>query len=96
MLKCIRSAIEPAVSGSIICGFLDDFIICNARVGLYFSRYFKFIIDIDSTFRLFGFNGGRLRMDERIDLSMSDPDLVPLIIQVGDTDGANLFLFIFL
>lgn len=35
-------------------------------------------------------------MDERIDLSMSDPDLVPLIIQVGDTDGANLFLFIFL
>lgn len=32
--------------------------------------------------RLFGFNGGKLRMDERIDLSMSDPDLVPLIIQV--------------
>lgn len=31
--------------------------------------------------KLFGFNGGRLRMDERIDLSMSDPDLVPLIIQ---------------
>ncbi len=33
-------------------------------------------------FRLFGFNGGKLRMDERIDLSMSDPDLVPLLIQV--------------
>ncbi|KAL6497828.1 replication factor C subunit 1 [Orobanche hederae] len=31
--------------------------------------------------KLFGFNGGKLRMDERIDLSMSDPDLVPLIIQ---------------
>uniref|UniRef100_A0ACD5WY38 Uncharacterized protein n=1 Tax=Avena sativa TaxID=4498 RepID=A0ACD5WY38_AVESA len=31
--------------------------------------------------KLFGLNGGRLRMDERIDLSMSDPDLVPLIIQ---------------
>jgi hypothetical protein len=32
--------------------------------------------------RLFGFSGGKLRMDERIDLSMSDPDLVPLLIQV--------------
>lgn len=31
--------------------------------------------------KLFGYNGGRLRMDERMDLSMSDPDLVPLIIQ---------------
>ncbi|KAH7653030.1 replication factor C subunit 1 protein [Dioscorea alata] len=31
--------------------------------------------------KLFGFNGGKLRMDERIDLCMSDPDLVPLIIQ---------------
>ncbi|KAL6654828.1 hypothetical protein ACP70R_008293 [Stipagrostis hirtigluma subsp. patula] len=31
--------------------------------------------------KLFGFNGGRLRMDERIDYGMSDPDLVPLIIQ---------------
>ncbi|XP_043811730.1 replication factor C subunit 1 isoform X3 [Manihot esculenta] len=31
--------------------------------------------------KLFGFNGGKLRMDERIDLSMSDPDLVPLITQ---------------
>ncbi|KAI4371444.1 hypothetical protein MLD38_019679 [Melastoma candidum] len=30
---------------------------------------------------MLGFNGGKLRMDERIDLSMSDPDLVPLIIQ---------------
>lgn len=33
-------------------------------------------------YRLFGFNGGKLRMDERIDLSMSDLDLVPLLIQV--------------
>ncbi|GMH01818.1 hypothetical protein Nepgr_003657 [Nepenthes gracilis] len=31
--------------------------------------------------KLFGVNGGKLRMDERIDLSMSDPDLVPLLIQ---------------
>ncbi|KAJ4826253.1 replication factor C subunit 1 [Turnera subulata] len=31
--------------------------------------------------KLFGFGGGKLRMDERVDLSMSDPDLVPLIIQ---------------
>lgn len=31
--------------------------------------------------KLFGFNGGKLRMDERIELSMSDPDLVPLLIQ---------------
>lgn len=31
--------------------------------------------------KLFGFDGGKLRMDERIDLSMSDPDLVPLIVQ---------------
>ncbi|GAB2212708.1 hypothetical protein Drorol1_Dr00020689 [Drosera rotundifolia] len=31
--------------------------------------------------KLFGFDGGKLRMDERIDLSMSDPDLVPLLIQ---------------
>ncbi|XP_062088936.1 replication factor C subunit 1 isoform X2 [Humulus lupulus] len=31
--------------------------------------------------KLFGFNSGKLRMDEKMDLSMSDPDLVPLIIQ---------------
>ncbi|KAL6966691.1 replication factor C subunit 1 [Sarracenia purpurea var. burkii] len=31
--------------------------------------------------KLFSFSGGKLRMDERINLSMSDPDLVPLIIQ---------------
>ncbi|CAA2992856.1 replication factor C subunit 1 [Olea europaea subsp. europaea] len=31
--------------------------------------------------KLFNFNAGKLRMDERINLSMSDPDLVPLIIQ---------------
>ncbi|WCJ24375.1 Replication factor C subunit 1 [Euphorbia peplus] len=31
--------------------------------------------------KLFGFNGGRLRMDERIDLGMSDLDLIPLIVQ---------------
>jgi len=32
--------------------------------------------------RLFGFNAGKMKMDERINLSMSDPDLVPLLIQV--------------
>ncbi|XP_057808112.1 LOW QUALITY PROTEIN: replication factor C subunit 1 [Salvia miltiorrhiza] len=31
--------------------------------------------------KLFGFNSGKLQMDERINLSMSDPDLVPLLIQ---------------
>ncbi|WJX43916.1 replication factor C subunit 1 [Trifolium repens] len=31
--------------------------------------------------KLFGFNAGKMKMDERINLSMSDPDLVPLIIQ---------------
>ncbi|KAJ0261308.1 Replication factor C subunit 1 [Hirschfeldia incana] len=31
--------------------------------------------------KLFGYNGGKMRMDERIDLSMSDFDLVPLLIQ---------------
>lgn len=31
--------------------------------------------------KLFSFDSGKLRMDERIDFSMSDPDLVPLIIQ---------------
>ncbi|KAM7259826.1 hypothetical protein ACFE04_015567 [Oxalis oulophora] len=41
--------------------------------------------------KLFGFNGGKLRMDERIDLSMSDPDLVPLIIQ-GPNDQSIVVL----
>lgn len=31
--------------------------------------------------KLLGFEGGRLRMDERMELCMSDPDLVPLLIQ---------------
>ncbi|CAN8252524.1 unnamed protein product [Cochlearia groenlandica] len=31
--------------------------------------------------KLFGYNGGKLRMDERMDLGMSDYDLVPLLIQ---------------
>ncbi|XP_002963662.2 replication factor C subunit 1 [Selaginella moellendorffii] len=31
--------------------------------------------------KLMGFEGGRLKMDDRIDLAMSDMDLVPLIIQ---------------
>lgn len=31
--------------------------------------------------KLFGYNAAKLRMDERFDLSMSDPDLVPLLIQ---------------
>ncbi|KAI3928871.1 hypothetical protein MKW92_043682 [Papaver armeniacum] len=32
--------------------------------------------------KLFDFNGGKLRMDERVDLCMSYADLVPLLIQV--------------
>ncbi|XP_019197822.1 PREDICTED: replication factor C subunit 1 isoform X2 [Ipomoea nil] len=31
--------------------------------------------------KLFGFNAGKLKIDERVGLCMSDPDLVPLIIQ---------------
>ncbi|XP_076912705.1 replication factor C subunit 1-like [Bidens hawaiensis] len=31
--------------------------------------------------KLFDYNGGNLRMDDRLDLSTSDPDLVPLIVQ---------------
>ncbi|KAI9107657.1 hypothetical protein K1719_021320 [Acacia pycnantha] len=31
--------------------------------------------------KLFSFNAGKLKMDERISLGMSDPDLVPLLIQ---------------
>lgn len=31
--------------------------------------------------KLMGFDGGRLRMDERLDASMSDLDLVPLLVQ---------------
>ncbi|XP_047324287.1 uncharacterized protein LOC124927849 [Impatiens glandulifera] len=33
--------------------------------------------------RLFDYNGEILRMDERIDLSMSNPDLLPLIYCTG-------------
>ncbi len=32
--------------------------------------------------RLLGYEGGRLRMDDRMDAAMSDMDLVPLLIQV--------------
>lgn len=53
----------------------------------FMPTVFILFMVIHCTFRLFGFNGGRLRMDERIDFGMSDPDLVPLIIQVWNTDG---------
>lgn len=49
-------------------------------IGSHF--FFKILLTLPLYRRLFGFNGGKLRMDERIDLSMSDPDLVPLIVQV--------------
>lgn len=45
-------------------------------------------------YRLFGFNSGKLRMDERIDLSMSDPDLVPLLIQVWLVLEVNMWSLI--
>ncbi|GAB4829010.1 replication factor C subunit 1 [Ancistrocladus abbreviatus] len=45
----------------------------------YYGYYLKCFEDHLSM--LSGFNGNKLRMDERIDLSISDPDLVPLIIQ---------------
>ena len=31
--------------------------------------------------KLLGYEGGRLRLDERMDLCMSDPDRIPLILQ---------------
>lgn len=46
------------------------------------SSFDNYISSFPCACRLFGFNAGKLRMDERIDLSMSDPDLVPLLIQV--------------
>lgn len=55
--------------------------ICFHIIVLFVHTYLLCCSDILPR-RLFGFNGGKLRMDERIDLSMSDPDLVPLIIQV--------------
>ncbi|KVH97442.1 AAA+ ATPase domain-containing protein, partial [Cynara cardunculus var. scolymus] len=46
--------------------------VANARVPVAMQGFVN---------RLFGYNAAKLRMDERFDLSMSDPDLVPLIIQ---------------
>ncbi|KAG6473495.1 hypothetical protein ZIOFF_067412 [Zingiber officinale] len=51
---------------------------CNGTLDILFHNVFQLF---NFCCRLFGFNGGKLRMDERIDLSMSDPDLVPLIVQ---------------
>lgn len=52
----------------------------------YFTIPIKFFKSVSFTdiplCRLFGFNAGKLKIDERINLCMSDPDLVPLIIQV--------------
>ncbi|KAL2317997.1 hypothetical protein Fmac_031873 [Flemingia macrophylla] len=39
------------------------------------------VIQWSFTWLLSGFNAGKLKMDERINLSMSDPDLVPLLVQ---------------
>lgn len=52
---------------------------CYGILDILFHNVFQLL---NFCCRLFGFNGGKLRMDERIDLSMSDPDLVPLIVQV--------------
>jgi hypothetical protein len=59
----------------------------NTQISSSMPTVFILFMVIYWTFRLFGFNGGRLRMDERINFGMSDPDLVPLIIQVWNTDG---------
>ncbi|RLM58197.1 replication factor C subunit 1 [Panicum miliaceum] len=53
----------------------------DIRVRLNSSAKDEDISPFTAVDKLFGFNGGRLRMDERIDYGMSDPDLVPLIIQ---------------
>lgn len=59
--------------------FLEAYVI-NMLLTSSSSSWFLFEL---SSFRLFSFNGRKLRMDERIDLSMSDLDLVPLIVQVS-------------
>ncbi|XP_065847370.1 replication factor C subunit 1 [Euphorbia lathyris] len=53
----------------------------DIRQRLSSSRKDEDISPFTAVDKLFGFNGGRLRMDERIDLSMSDSDLIPLLIQ---------------
>ncbi|KAL2337065.1 hypothetical protein Fmac_011511 [Flemingia macrophylla] len=44
-------------------------------------RGFKLMRSFLDNLKLSGFNAGKLKMDERINLSMSDPDLVPLLVQ---------------
>ncbi|KAG8372238.1 hypothetical protein BUALT_Bualt12G0045700 [Buddleja alternifolia] len=39
--------------------------------------------------KLFAFNGGKLRMDERIDLSMSDPDLVEQVPKKNNEENSE-------
>ncbi|XP_038714261.1 replication factor C subunit 1-like isoform X2 [Tripterygium wilfordii] len=53
----------------------------DIRQRLLSSRKDEDISPFAAVDKLLGFNGGKLKMDERIDLSMSDPDLVPLLIQ---------------
>ncbi|KAA0061743.1 replication factor C subunit 1 [Cucumis melo var. makuwa] len=53
----------------------------DIRQRLLSSRKDEDISPFTAVDKLFGFNSGKLRMDERIDLSMSDLDLVPLLIQ---------------
>ncbi|XP_050368525.1 replication factor C subunit 1 isoform X2 [Argentina anserina] len=53
----------------------------DVRQRLQSSKKDEDISPFTAVDKLFGFNAGKLRMDERVDLSMSDPDLVPLLIQ---------------
>ncbi|KAF3788634.1 Replication factor C subunit 1 [Nymphaea thermarum] len=53
----------------------------DVRERLHTSAKDEDISPFTAVDKLFGYGGGKLRMDERIDLSMSDPDLVPLLIQ---------------
>ncbi|XP_038706721.1 replication factor C subunit 1 isoform X3 [Tripterygium wilfordii] len=53
----------------------------DIRQRLLSSRKDEDISPFVAVDKLLGFNGGKLKMDERIDLSMSDPDLIPLLIQ---------------
>ncbi|KAJ7519359.1 hypothetical protein O6H91_20G035600 [Diphasiastrum complanatum] len=45
------------------------------------SRKDEDITPFTAVDKLLGYDGGRLRMDERLDATMSDPDLVPLLIE---------------
>lgn len=53
----------------------------DVRTRLMASAKDEDVTPFSAVDKLLGFEGGRLRMDERIDAAMSDMDLVPLLVQ---------------